>query len=590
MRRPARAPGWRAASPCGGLADAAGDRRPRRPAKRARAKPPRRLKRRQRVVHAQQRLRPAKTCAMHHRAGRAPAPARRRRRHARRRPRRAARRTDRPARSVRVSIDTPVGRERRGHRAAGRLDQFGRGPQGHRSCASAPGSGQECRQPTHRRHIVERQTSPPMVWPCSWPLPATTSTSPGAEQIGQRRRDRRVAVADLAAARTAPASIAARIAAGSSLRGLSSVTIATSASRAARRAHQRPLARIAVAAGAEHHVQPARGMRAQRRQQPLQRVRRVGVIDIDRGAVRQPRGQLHAGRARRAAPAAGPAGRRTPVASASAAASSALSAWKRPGSGRSHVPPHAAGHRPPDPVRPAAAAPPSSGSPSPPLADGAKIEPPPRAMSRSAASVAASMSAFATAGAPCGQQIRRTAAAWPRGRRAIGAVIIQMVARQVGERRRGQPHAVQPELIEPVRGRLHRRVLRCRRAARPASVSRQADRIGRGQARTGLEPRRDQAERAQAGGLRPPQRPDLAQELDRAGLAVGAGDRDHRRRLPPGQHGGDLRQSAAAAPGRGSAAAAARHPARPSLARQHCRRATRHRLRNERPAVRLRPG
>ena len=57
-------------------------------------------------------------------------------------------------------------------------------------------------------------------------------------------------------------------------------------------AHQRALAAIAIAAGAEHHVQPARRVRAQRGQQPLQRVGGMRVIDIDRGAVRQARRQF----------------------------------------------------------------------------------------------------------------------------------------------------------------------------------------------------------------------------------------------------------------------------------------------------------
>ena len=63
----------------------------------------------------------------------------------------------------------------------------------------------------------------------------------------------------------APARIAARIADGFSLRGLSSVTITTSAFSAARLAHQRPLAGIAVAASAEHNHEPADGERTERR-------------------------------------------------------------------------------------------------------------------------------------------------------------------------------------------------------------------------------------------------------------------------------------------------------------------------------------
>ena len=92
----------------------------------------------------------------------------------------------------------------------------------------------------------------PMIWPVSWPLPAISSTSPGASsrnrargspRAGRRSRSRRARAAR----------IAARIAAGSSLRGLSSVTMTRSALRGGDRAHQRPLAGVAVAAAAEHH-------------------------------------------------------------------------------------------------------------------------------------------------------------------------------------------------------------------------------------------------------------------------------------------------------------------------------------------------
>src|SRR5437588_1603512 len=71
----------------------------------------------------------------------------------------------------------------------------------------------------------------PTIWPVSWPLPAISNTSP----------ERKAAIDALIASRRSPIStapgaarrIAARMAAGSSLRGLSSVTITRSASRAA---------------------------------------------------------------------------------------------------------------------------------------------------------------------------------------------------------------------------------------------------------------------------------------------------------------------------------------------------------------------
>ena len=63
-----------------------------------------------------------------------------------------------------------------------------------------------------------------------------------------------------AAARPRPATIAARIAAGSSSRGLSSVTTTRSASSAATAAHRFALARVAVAARAEHHGDAGRSL------------------------------------------------------------------------------------------------------------------------------------------------------------------------------------------------------------------------------------------------------------------------------------------------------------------------------------------
>jgi len=51
-----------------------------------------------------------------------------------------------------------------------------------------------------------------------------------------------------------------------------------------RRAHQHTLALVAIAAAAEHDVQFALGVRAQRGQDGFERIGRMGVIDIDRRA------------------------------------------------------------------------------------------------------------------------------------------------------------------------------------------------------------------------------------------------------------------------------------------------------------------
>ena len=97
------------------------------------------------------------------------------------------------------------------------------------------------------------------------------------------------------------------MAAGSSVRGLSEVTMARSASRAAIAPMSGPLAAIPVAAAAEHDDQPApsrRHQRPHRRDRPRQRVGRVGVVDqAEHAARRWPRAR--AAPARRAAARAG---------------------------------------------------------------------------------------------------------------------------------------------------------------------------------------------------------------------------------------------------------------------------------------------
>ena len=88
--------------------------------------------------------------------------------------------------------------------------------------------------------------------PCSWPLPAITTTSPAPRAARARARSRRArssSTSDLAG--RPRRAISSMIACGSSLRGLSEVTIATSASSDGDPAHQRPLAAVAVAAAAE---------------------------------------------------------------------------------------------------------------------------------------------------------------------------------------------------------------------------------------------------------------------------------------------------------------------------------------------------
>ena len=165
------------------------------------------------------------------------------------------------------------------------------------------------------------------------------------------------------------------------------------------------------------------------------------------------------------------------------------------------------------------------------------------------------------------------------------AVIIQMIAREIGEARRRKPHAIQPKLVQPVRGRLDR----CRGHAGPGQARQrlgQGHRIGRREAGSARAAGGDHAERAEARGLLPGGGQDLPQELGRAGLAVGAGDGDHGpglrtglQRSQPGQRlagfgGGDDGDPGPSGAGR----------------RQDRRRPLRHRVGDEGPPIHPRAG
>ena len=99
----------------------------------------------------------------------------------------------------------------------------------------------------------------------SAPRPAITTMSP-ARGLGERQLDRGAAVELHArAAERRPPRLPRRSRPGASERGLSEVRIARSASSRDDAAHQRPLAAIAVAAGAEHDLScRRRGPRAVR--------------------------------------------------------------------------------------------------------------------------------------------------------------------------------------------------------------------------------------------------------------------------------------------------------------------------------------
>ena len=64
-------------------------------------------------------------------------------------------------------------------------------------------------------------------------------------------------------------------------------------------------------------------------------------------------------------------------------------------------------------------------------------------------------------------------------------MIVEMIARQIGEGRRRDAHAVEPVLIEAVRGRFDRK-MRDAFAGERIERAMQLDRIGRGQRAVGL--------------------------------------------------------------------------------------------------------
>ena len=275
-----------------GLADRAGDAE--HPG--AERPPPgagQRLQRRQRIVDGEDPAPP-------------PSPSRRR---AIRRMRRARGRRPRPRRPASIAAGgelAAVAVARRAGRRRGRRRRSPRSRSSPAAAGSAAALGEHlgARSPRRSPRALEphaglpslrsssRATSrsskgilrpPSNSWPCSWPLPAITTVSPGsarpsASAIAARRS---TSTSTLGAALARPAATSATIAAGSSERGLSEVTIGEVGELAAGPAHHRALVAVAVAAGAEDRDQPARGQPPRGAQHVLDRVGRVGVVDED---------------------------------------------------------------------------------------------------------------------------------------------------------------------------------------------------------------------------------------------------------------------------------------------------------------------
>ena len=131
-------------------------------------------------------------------------------------------------------------------------------------------------------------------------------------------------------------------------------------------------------------------------------------------------------------------------------------------------------------------------------------------------------------------------------------VIVEVVAAEIGEGRRLQPHAVEPVLVEAVRGGLEGQVRDALgRQLRQRLV--QGHGIGRGQRAVDAAVGLDQADGAERGGLVAERGEDLAREVGDRGLAAGAGDGDdgrglRRRSAPPsGPARGAARRAASTA-------------------------------------------
>ena len=104
-----------------------------------------------------------------------------------------------------------------------------------------------------------------------------------------------------------------------------------------------------------------------------------------------------------------------------------------------------------------------------------------------------------------------------------GEVIVEMIAGDVGEARHRDAHAVEPVLVESMRGRFEREMSDAGIGeARERRV--QFDGIGRGERAVPLLRRRHEPDRSDARGGEAERRPDLPGEGGDRGLSAGAGD------------------------------------------------------------------
>ena len=90
-------------------------------------------------------------------------------------------------------------------------------------------------------------------------------------------------------------------------------------------------------------------------------------------------------------------------------------------------------------------------------------------------------------------------------------MIIEMIPREIGESASRQSHTIEPALVEPVRGGLHRQMGDAL-ARQPVERFMQRDRIGRGQRAVGRAIGRDEARRSQRRRAISHLHPDLSRE------------------------------------------------------------------------------
>ncbi|KFL48788.1 hypothetical protein IL54_4410 [Sphingobium sp. ba1] len=118
------------------------------------------------------------------------------------------------------------------------------------------------------------------------------------------------------------------------------------------------------------------------------------------------------------------------------------------------------------------------------------------------------------------------------------AMIVEMVARQIGEGARDDRQSFSPILVQPMARRLERGMADAL-SAQTRHVGEESDDVRRGKARGNLVDRRRHAQRADGGGMMPHHPPQLPRQFHSGCLAVGAGHRNghigERRKITRGQ-------------------------------------------------------